>query len=100
MTEYTQQWEQWVGSTARPVERAKHRARVIRRDGRKWITVPDEIDGKKVTVEMPDNAPTGHCRHGRHDSSARCAIQVRPARFVCRCGCPCHNDPHRAGRLF
>jgi hypothetical protein len=40
MTEY---WEQWVGSTARPVERIKQRAKVTKRDGRKWITFPDEI---------------------------------------------------------
>ena len=45
MTEYTEFWEQWVGSTARPVERIKPRARVTKRDGRNWITFPDELNG-------------------------------------------------------
>ena len=53
MTEYTQCWEQWVGSTAQPVERIEYRAQVTKRDGRRWITFPDEIDGRKVIVEMP-----------------------------------------------
>ena len=70
MTEYTQCWEQWVGSTARPDERIKYRARVTKRDGRNWITFPDEITGRNVIVEMPDNAPTKHCDHGRHDHCA------------------------------
>jgi hypothetical protein len=67
MTEYTEFWEQWVGSTARPVERIKPRARVTKRDGRNWITYRDEFDGKKIIVEMPDNATTKSCDQGRHD---------------------------------
>ena len=109
MTEYTECWEQWVGSTARPVERSKHRARVTKRDGRNWITFPDEINGSKVIIEMPDNAPTKHCDHGRHDNCAHrlggpaeggIVLKLGLPGFLWRCGCPCHNDPHRAGRLF
>ena len=70
MTEYTECWEQWVGSTARPLEHRRHRARVTKRDGRNWITFPDEINGRNVIVEMPDNAPTKSCDHGRHDHCA------------------------------
>ena len=55
---------------------------------------------------MPDNAPTKSCQQGRHDS---CSHRLGgPAEggilfkynFLWRCGCPCHHDPHRAGRLF
>jgi hypothetical protein len=49
--------EQWVGTTTRPVERVKRHAKIHNRDGRKRITYPDEINGVKVTVEMPQNAP-------------------------------------------
>jgi hypothetical protein len=106
MTEY---WEQWVGSTARPVERIKQRAKVTKRDGRKWITFPDEIGGKKVMVEMPENAPTKSCNHGRHDDCPHrlgapqqggVILKLGLPGFLWRCGCPCHRDPHRAGRLF
>jgi len=88
MTEYTEFWEQWVGSTARPVERIKPRARVTKRDGRNWITYRDELDGKKIIVEMPDNATTKSCDHGRHDhcvhrlggpAEGRRPAQARPA---------------------
>src|SRR6185312_3966902 len=58
MTEDTEYSEQWVGSTARPLEHRSPRARVTKRDGRNWITCPDELNGKKVIIEMPDNAPT------------------------------------------
>ena len=106
MTEYTELWEQWVGSTAPPLEHRRPRARVTTRDGRKWITCPDELGGKKVIIEMPDNAPTKSCDQARHDS---CPHRLGgPAEggilfkynFVWRCGCPCHRDPHRVGRLF
>jgi hypothetical protein len=53
----TDPWEQWVGSTTPPIERIKRRARVDIRDGRPWITYPDEINGTNVIVEMPNNAP-------------------------------------------
>jgi hypothetical protein len=104
--EYTEHWEQWVGSNARPLEHPSPRARVTKRDGRRWITCPDELGGKKVIIEMPDNAPTKSCQQGRHDA---CAHRLGgPAEggilfkynFLWRCGCPCHRDPHRAGRLF
>ena len=110
MTEYTQCWEQWVGSTARPVERIKPRARVTKRDGRNWITFPDEINGRNVIVEMPDNAPTKSLRP-RTPRPLR-ASPRRPGRRRRPCSssaCPgssgaadaaCHRDPHRAGRLF
>ena len=104
--EYTEHWEQWVGSNARPLEHPSPRAPVTKRDGRRWITCPDELGGKKVIIEMPDNAPTKSCQQGRHDA---CAHRLGgPAEggilfkynFLWRCGCPCHRDPHRAGRLF
>ena len=104
--EYTEHWEQWVGSNARPLEHPSPRARVTKRDGHRWITCPDELGGKKVIIEMPDNAPTKSCQQGRHDA---CAHRLGgPAEggilfkynFLWRCGCPCHRDPHRAGRLF
>jgi len=88
MTEYNEFWEQWMGSTARPVERIKYRARVTKRDGRNWITYRDELDGKKTVVEMPDNATTKSCDHGRHDdcvhrlggpAEGRRPAQARPA---------------------
>lgn len=106
MTEYTEHWEQWVASTARPREHPSPRARVTKRDGRRWIACPDVIDGKKVIIEMPDNAPTKSCDQGRHDA---CGHRLGgPAEggilfkynFLWRCGCPCHRDPHRVGRLF
>ena len=106
MAEYTEFWEQWVGSTAQPLEHRSPRARVTKRDGRNWITCPDELNGKKVIIEMPDNAPTKSCQQGRHHS---CSHRLGgPAEggilfkynFLWRCGCPCHRDPHRAGRLF
>ena len=109
MTEYTDYWEQWAGSTARPVERIKHRAKVTKRDGRKWITYPDEINGTKVVVEMPENAATKSCDQGRHDhcqhrlgapQEGGVILKLSLPGFRWRCGCPCHNDPHRAGRLF
>jgi hypothetical protein len=103
-------WEQWVGSTARPAEVIKRGAKVEVRDGRRWITYPDERNGQKVIVgPMPSNAPTGSCDKGRHD---RCAhrlggpleggvtLKLSLPGFTWRCGCPCHNDPMRAGRLF
>jgi len=109
MTEYTEFWEQWVGSTARPVERIKPRARVTKPDGRNWITYRDELDGKKTVVEMPDNATTKSCDQGRHDhclhrlggpAEGGVLVKLGLPGFLWRCGCPCHRDPHRAGRLF
>ena len=63
--------EQWVGTTTRPVERVKRHAKIHNRDGRKWITYPDEINGVKVTVEMPQNAPTKSCDEGSATTRAR-----------------------------
>jgi hypothetical protein len=105
----TEFWERWVGSNTRPVEQIKRRARVTVRDGRRWITYRDGIDGAEVIVEMPVDAPTKSCDHGRHD---RCPHRLGGPReggvtlklslpgFTWRCGCPCHRDPFRAGRLF
>jgi hypothetical protein len=102
-------WEQWVGSNTRPVEQIKRNAKVTVRDRRRWITYRDEINGAEVIVEMPDNAPTKSCDHGRHD---RCShrlggpqeggvtLKLSLPGFTWRCGCPCHRDPFRAGRLF
>ena len=106
----TEPWQQWVGSTTPPVQRIKRGAKVHRRDGRRWITYADEINGAKVIVEMPDNAPTKSCDQARHDD---CPHRLGGPQeggvilklsltgyFTWRCGCPCHNDPIRAGRLF
>jgi hypothetical protein len=103
-------WEQWVGSTARPVEVIKRGAKVDVRDGRRWwIIYRDEINGQRVIVEMPSNAPTASCDKGRHDhcphrlggpQEGGVVLKLSLPGFTWRCGCPCHNDPLRAGRLF
>lgn len=102
-------WEQWVGTTTPPVTHIKRRAKVHTRGGQKWITYPDEINGVKVVVEMPQNAPTKSCDQGRHDSCSHrlggpheggITLKISLPGFTWRCGCPCHNDPFRAGRLF
>ena len=109
MTDYTQDWERWVGSTARPQEHVIRGARVTRHGRRRWITFHDTIDGCEVIVEMPDNAPTKQCDRGRHDDCTHrlggkaeggVLLKVGLPGFVWRCGCPCHHDPHRVGRLF
>jgi hypothetical protein len=109
MTEYTEHWEQWVGSAARPVERVQRGSRITKREGRLWISFRDDINGAEVVVEMPDNAPTRSCAAGRHDHCAHrlggpaeggILLKFGLPGFVWRCGCPCHHDPHRAGRLF
>jgi hypothetical protein len=102
-------WEQWCGSTARPVQRIKRGAKVRTQDGRKWITYRDEINGSQVIVDMPENAPTKSCDQGRHDDCPHrlgapqeggAILKVFGSSFLWRCGCPCHRDPFRAGRLF
>ncbi|HUO39094.1 MAG TPA: hypothetical protein VMU34_15230 [Mycobacterium sp.] len=102
-------WEQWVGSTSRPVECIKRGAKVAKKEGRNWITYPDEINGTKVIVEMPDNAPTKSCDQGRHDTCPHrlggpqeggVTLKYGLNGFTWRCGCACHRDPFRAGRLF
>ncbi|KAA1242521.1 hypothetical protein F0Q45_26245 [Mycobacterium simiae] len=102
-------WERWVGSTVRPVQCIKRRAKVHTRDGRRWISYPDEIDGAKVIVEMPIDAPTKSCDQGRHDACGHrlggpqeggVTLKLSLPGFTWRCGCPCHRDPFRAGRLF
>lgn len=100
-------WEQWCGSTIEPVRAIKKGAKIFNRDGQRWITYPDEIKGQSVVVEMPRDAPTKSCHEGRHD---RCphrlggpqegGVLMKLPGFTWRCGCPCHRDPHRAGRLF
>ncbi len=105
----TEPWEQWCGSRVRPVERIKRNAKVQSRDGRAWITYRDESNGTKVVVEMPNNAPTKSCDQGRHDDCPHrlggpqeggVILKLSLPGFRWRCGCPCHNDPFRAGRLF
>ncbi|MCW2651666.1 MAG: hypothetical protein JWR32_2642 [Mycobacterium sp.] len=102
-------WQRRVGSTARPTERIKRGAKVDTRDGHRWITYRDDIDGTQVIVEMPSNAPTRSCEHGRHDdclhrlggpAEGGVTIKLSLPGFTWRCGCPCHSDPFRAGRLF
>lgn len=102
-------WEQWVGSNARPVQCIKRRAKVYTKDGQRWISYPDEVNGQKVIVEMPANAPTKTCDQGRHDHCGHrlggpheggILLKLSLPGFNWRCGCPCHRDPFRAGRLF
>ncbi|TDK98137.1 hypothetical protein [Mycobacterium paragordonae] len=102
-------WEQWVGSTVKPIECVKRHAKVREQDARRWITYPDEIKGTKVIVDMPDNAPTKSCDEGRHDACPHrlgqpqqggVILKLSRPGFTWRCGCPCHRDPFRAGRLF
>jgi hypothetical protein len=87
----------------------KRGAKVSTRDHRRWITYRDETNGIAVTVEMPSNAPTNSCDHGRHDhcphrlggpQEGGVILKLSPPGFLWRCGCPCHSDPLRAGRLF
>lgn len=105
----TEPWEQWVGSTTRPVEGNTHGAKVEIRDGRRWITYRDEIAGNAVIVSMPDNAPTKSCDRDRHDDCPHrlggrqeggVVLKLSLPGFTWRCGCACHHDPLRAGRLF
>ena len=106
---YEHEWERWCATTAAPERRIKARAKVTWRDARRWITYRDEIRKQHVIVEMPDNAPTKSCDDGRHDhcphrlggpQEGGVLLKVSLPGFVWRCGCPCHRDPFRAGRLF
>lgn len=108
-TEAAEQWEQWCGSTVQPEWRVKKRSKITEREGVRWITYPDVVNGGDVIVEMPVNAPTKSCHEGRHDHCAHrlggpheggVLLKVSLPGFNWRCGCPCHRDPHRAGRLF
>jgi hypothetical protein len=105
----TEFWEQWVGSTTEPKEQIKRHAKVTVRDRRKWITYPDQIKGIDAIVDMPENAPTKSCDEGRHDhcphrlgGPQEGGVELKRSRpgFTWRCGCPCHRDPFRVGRLF
>jgi hypothetical protein len=102
-------WELWCESTSAPTERIKRHAKVRKIDGRRWITYPDEINGTKVIVEMPEDAHTKSCDQGRHDDCPHrlggpqeggALLKLSSPSFRWRCGCPCHRDPFRAGRLF
>jgi hypothetical protein len=89
--EMPQPWEHWAGRAA-----LHH--------------LPDEINGQKVIVgPMPSNALTKCCDQARHDDcnhrlGGQCeggvVLKLSLPGFLWRCGCPCHNDPMRAGRLF
>ncbi|OKH64767.1 hypothetical protein EB74_08660 [Mycobacterium sp. SWH-M5] len=105
----TEQFHQWFSCSTPPVMAIKHRAKVSDRDGRKWITYHDTIKGEPVVVEMPSDAPTKSCDEGRHDdcphrigqrAEGGVMIKLTGTPFVWRCGCPCHYDPMRIGRLF
>ena len=102
-------WEQWAGSTTPPIEMIKRGAKVATRGGKRWITYRDEINGTAVIVEMPVDALTKSCDQGRHDKCPHrlggpqeggVTIKVSLPGFTWRCGCPCHRDPFRIGRLF
>lgn len=108
-TPYEQPWEQWVGTRVAPVERVQRGAKVTIRGGLRWISYRDVHEGQQVVVEMPSNAPTKSCDEERHDDCRHrlggpqeggLLLKLSRPSFLWRCGCPCHNDPHRAGRLF
>jgi hypothetical protein len=61
---YEQFWEQWCGSTARPVQRIKRGAKVRTQDDRKWITYRDEINGSQVIVGYARKRPHQIVRPG------------------------------------
>ena len=108
MAEYTQCWEQWVGSTARPVEQSS----TAPGDQARW----PQLDHLPRRNQRPQRhrrdarqRADKHCDHGRHDHCAHrlggpaeggVVLKLGLPGFLWRCGCPCHNDPHRAGRLF
>ncbi|KPN46868.1 hypothetical protein [Mycobacterium intracellulare] len=105
----TEFWERWVGSTTPPIQCIKRGAKVVIKDGQRWISFCDEINGQKVIVEMPADAPTKSCQRGRHDACGHrlggpqeggITFKISLPGFTWRCGCPCHRDPFRAGRLF
>lgn len=94
-------WEQWVGSTVKPIECVKRHAKVREQDARRWINYRDEIKGTKVIVDMPDNAPTKSCDEFRHDACPHrlgqpqqggVILKLSRPGFIWRCGCPCHRD--------
>ena len=107
-------WERWVGSTTPPVACTKRQAKIHKRGVRTWIAYPDEINGTRVIVEMPDNAPTKSCDQDRHDDCPHrlggpqqggVLLKLGLPGFLWRCGCPSHNDlaapggcssPHRS----
>ena len=99
-------WERWVGSTTPPVACTKRQAKIHKRGVRTWIAYPDEINGTRVIVEMPDNAPTKSCDQDRHDDCPHrlggpqqggVLLKLGLPGFLWRCGCPCHNDPAAPG---
>ena len=102
-------WEQWCGSTVAPVQRIKRHAKIRYVNGIRWITYPDEINSAKVIIDMPVNASTKSCDQDRHDDCPHrlggpqeggVTLKVSLPGFTWRCGCPCHRDPFRVGRLF
>lgn len=106
---YDELWERWVGSIAPPVRQPKRGARVRVQDGTRWISFTDVRAGKPVVVDMPIDAPTGTCDRGRHDhcphrlggpQEGGVMLKLALPGFIWRCGCACHRDPMRAGRLF
>ena len=96
--EQTEPWEQWVGSTAAPTQRIKRGARVDTRRGRRWITYQDQINGadKSGHDGLHDSCP--HRLGGPQEGGV--TLKLSLPGFTWRCGCPCHRDPFRAGRLF
>jgi hypothetical protein len=108
-TEPVELWEQWVGSVTPPVERVAHRAKVTFREGERWISFREQGDGQAFIIEMPSNAPSKSCDEQRHDDCLHrlggpheggVTLKLSLPGFLWRCGCPCHSDPIRAGRLF
>ena len=109
--QHTDMSRQWITSRVRPLRGSIRGALIKRRDdGHSWITYRDYRRGKKVIIEMPDNAPTRTCDTGRHQ---HCPHRLgAPAEggneivgryyriFHWRCGCPCHRDPQQLGWLF
>lgn len=100
-------WKAWTCTRETPYHATKKDARVkVRDDGTKWITFRDFRKGKKVIVQMPENALTKTCDRGTHPECGHNVggpyeggILLR-FNFLWRCGCPCHSNPHQIGLLF
>ena len=66
MSGQTEQWEQWVGSHSRPVQRIKRHVKVETRDWRTCITYPDESMAPRSSSRCR-TTPTKSCDQGHHD---------------------------------
>ena len=102
-------WERWVGSTTPPVACTKRQAKIHKRGPRQLDHLPRR--DQRHPRHRRDARQRAHksCDQDRHDDCPHrlggpqeggVLLKLGLPGFVWRCGCPCHNDPHRAGRLF